>query len=77
MTRGVDLRLEAVRIEPGRVAVLELVAEEPEVPAGLEVVAGRRLLRVRAVLRGEEVRVDVLQRRPRRDERGRDVERGR
>ncbi len=37
-----DLRLEAVRITPRRPPVLELVPDEPELVADLEVVARRR-----------------------------------
>jgi hypothetical protein len=57
------------------VQVLELMAEEPEVPARLQVVA-RRHLAGRRPRAGEEVRVDVQDRRPRRCEAADRVERG-
>ena len=53
-----DLRLEAVRITPRRPPVLELVPDEPELVADLEVVARRRLAVPRATL-GHEGRVHV------------------
>ena len=53
-----DLRLEAVRITPRRPPVLELVPDEPELVADLEVVARRRLAVPRAAL-GHEGRVQV------------------
>ncbi len=54
--------------------MLELIADEPEVVLGLEVVARGRLPRYRGSPR-EEVRARVLQRGPGRDDTGAEVER--
>ena len=59
------LRPERVRVGPRRAAVLELVPGEPERPAELEVISGRRLAVARSRPR-EIAAVDVLHRRPRR-----------
>jgi hypothetical protein len=55
--------------------VLELVAEQPEVPASLQVVSRRRFAHRRRALR-EEARPQVFQRRPRREESRDEVELG-
>ncbi len=70
------LRLGAKRVRVGerRVRVPELVADEPEPPAELQVVARRRLPVARGRPR-EVVAVDVPDRRPRRPERAGGVER--
>jgi hypothetical protein len=68
--RPVGLRTERERIPPGITAVLEVVADEPEVVRGLEMVA-RRGLAVARRLPGQEVRARVPNRR-----RGRDQPRG-
>src|SRR6185312_7840141 len=64
--RGVDpgarLRLERVRVDPGRTAVLELMAGEPEPVVGLQVVARCRLAVARRAA-GHELRRDVGDRR--------------
>ena len=52
--------------------MLELVADEPEVIARLQVVAGRRLSAHEIAAR-EEARVEVLDRRPSRGDAGREV----
>ena len=54
--------------------MFELMAEEPEAPAGLQMVA-RRGLAVAPLVACEEVRARVLERRPRREQARRDVER--
>ena len=69
-----DLGLEAVRIEPRRSAVPELVAGEPELPDDLKMVAGSRCAGQAREPFGEEVRAGVPQRRPRREEAGGEVE---
>ena len=65
---------ERVRVEPGCVTVLELVADEPEVVDGLQVVAHRRLAVDHLRPRGE-VRAEVLRRRPHRRQADGEVER--
>ena len=54
--------------------MLELVADEPEVVLGLEVVSGGGLARHRRCF-SEEVRTGMLQRGPGRDDAGAEVER--
>ncbi len=51
----IDLRLEAVRVEPGRRALLQLVPGQPELPDRLEMVARRRLAAGGQPLREEAV----------------------
>ena len=69
-----DLGLEAVRVEPLSSAAPELVAGEPELPDDLKMVAGSRCAGQSRETLGEEVRAGVLQRRPRREETGGEVE---
>src|SRR5204863_7864816 len=68
------LRLEGVRVEPGGPAVIELVADEPEVVDGLQVVArgGLATNRLRAC---GEVGAEGLRGWPHRSKGGREVER--
>ena len=66
-------RLERVRVAPRRAPVVELVADEPEVVDGLQVVAARRLPRDVLGARGEP-RVEMLRRRPHRSQSRREVE---
>jgi hypothetical protein len=74
--RRIRFRPEGVRVGERRGAALELVADEPEGPAELEVVACRGLPVTRGGT-GEVVTVDVADRRPRRPERAEGVERAR
>jgi hypothetical protein len=62
-----DLRLEAVGVEPRRRATFELMAGEPELPDRLQVVAGRHLAACRQALSQEAV-IRVPERRPGRDD---------
>ena len=71
---GLCLRAEAVRVTPRSAAVFELMADEPVVVEGLQVVARRRFAVARSVTR-EEVRPGVLDRRPRRGCPSREVQR--
>ena len=71
--RCVRLGPEGVRIRPGRGAVLELVAGQPERPPELQVITGRRLAVARRRTR-EIVAVDVLHSRPRGQDRAGGVE---
>src|SRR5215213_1856827 len=68
------LRPERVRVAPRCVATRKLVADEPEVVFGLQVVAGRRLTGNRRRAR-EEARAGVVEPRPHRQEAGAEVER--
>ena len=67
------LRAEAVRIDPRRPSMLELVADEPEVVGGLEVVAWGGLA-VAGSSACEEARARVVHRRPGRRDSRREVE---
>ena len=58
------LRPEAVRVAPRNVALAQLMSGEPELPDGLQVIAGSRGPRKAAKALGHEVVVGVLQRRP-------------
>ena len=66
--RRLGLGAEGVRVGQGRGAVLELMTDEPEAPAELQVVAGGRLS-VPGRGAGEVVPLDVPDRRPGRPER--------
>src|SRR5439155_2446936 len=70
---GVRLGAEAVRVAPGRAPVLQLVADEPEVVDGLEMVAGSGLA-VSGGASREEARAGVAHRGPGRGDAGREVE---
>jgi hypothetical protein len=72
--RRLRLRTERVRVGERRAAVTELVTDEPEAPAELEVVTRRSLPMTGGGAR-EVVVVDVPDRRPRRPERTRGVQR--
>ena len=68
------LRAEGVRVPPGRATVFELVADEPVVVQGLQMVARRGFAVSRRSAR-EEMRAGVEDGRPRRGYPGREVER--
>ena len=72
--RRARLRPEAVRVAPGRAAVLDLVSRQPEVVERLEVVAGRGLA-VAGRAAGHESRSSVLDGGPRRGDAAPEVER--
>ena len=66
------LGLEAVRVAPGVLAALNLVAGEPQLPDGLEMVSWGRGAGSALQPLGKEVRAGVAQRRPCRDDAGRE-----
>jgi len=72
----VDLGLEAVRVEPGRLAALQLMTRKPELPDGLQVVARGGSAGARRQPLGEESLVRAPERRPRRKQPGAEVGRG-
>ena len=67
------LRLELVRVKPRRAAVQQLVAGEPEVVDGLEVVARRRPAVARLAARAER-RTEVRGSRPRDEQRSGEID---
>jgi len=71
----VDLGLEAVRVEPGRLAALQLVTGEPELPDRLEMVAGGGSAGARGQPLGEEGVVRGPERGPGADHAGAEVRR--